>query len=182
MQRPQNEPTSRRDFMKQSTTVAVGAGLLGALSPRAFAKGEDTVRVGLVGAGGGGCGAVGDCLRANPATKLVAVGEIFDDRLQAGLAGLQSAFGSGAGRVAVDEAHRFSGFDAYEKVLGSDIDLVILATPPGFRPYHFEAAVKAGKNIFMEKPVAVDGPGIRRVLAANEIAKQKNLKVGVGLQ
>jgi myo-inositol 2-dehydrogenase / D-chiro-inositol 1-dehydrogenase len=181
---PENESTSRREFMKKSTAAAVGAGLLGgvALSPRAYAKGDDTIRVGLVGAGGRGCGAVGDCLRANPATKLVAVGEIFEDRLQSGLKGLQSAFHSQADRVAVDQSHQFTGFDAYEKVLNSGIDLVILATPPGFRPFHFEAAVQAGKNIFMEKPVAVDGPGIRRVLAANEIAKSKNLKVGVGLQ
>jgi len=184
MQLPQNERTSRREFMQKSTAAAVGAGLLSsvALSPRAFAKGDDTIRVGLVGAGGRGCGAVGDCLRANPATKLVAVGEIFDDRLQSGLKGLQEAFHSQPDRIAVDEAHRFSGFDAYKKVLDSGIDLVILATPPGFRPFHFEAAVNAGKNIFMEKPVAVDGPGVRRVLAANEIAKSKNLKVGVGLQ
>jgi myo-inositol 2-dehydrogenase/D-chiro-inositol 1-dehydrogenase len=182
MQNPQNERTSRRDFMKTSTTVAVGAGLLGALSPRVFAKGSDTLRIGLVGTGGRGCGAVGDCLRANPATKLVAVGEIFEDRLQSGLKGLEEAFHSQTGRIAVDEAHRFTGFDAYHQVLASDIDLVILATPPGFRPIHFEAAVNAGKNVFMEKPVAVDGPGIRRVLAANEVAKSKNLKVGVGLQ
>jgi myo-inositol 2-dehydrogenase/D-chiro-inositol 1-dehydrogenase len=184
MQLPPNERTSRREFMKSSTAAAVGAGLLGglALSPRAFAKGDDTIRVGLIGCGGRGCGAVGDCLRANEATKLVAVGEIFEDRLQAGLKGLQAAFHSQPDRIAVDEAHRFTGFDAYKQVLGSGIDLVILATPPGFRPFHFEAAVQAGKNIFMEKPVAVDGPGVRRVLAANEVAKSKNLKIGVGLQ
>jgi predicted dehydrogenase len=184
MSLPQNERTSRRDFMKTSTTVAVGAGLLSsvALSPRAYAKGDDTIRVGLVGAGGRGCGAVGDCLTANPATKLVAIADIFEDRMQSGLEGVTSAFRSHPGRIAVDEAHRFSGFDAYQKVINSDVDLVILATPPGFRPYHFEAAVSAGKNIFMEKPLAVDGPGVRRILAANEIAKAKNLKVGVGLQ
>ena len=138
MQLPQNERTSRREFMQKSTTAAVGAGLLSsvALSTRAFAKGDDTIRVGLIGAGGRGCGAARS-LRANPATKLVAVGEIFDDRLQSGLKGLQEAFDSQPDRIAVDEDHRFSGFDAYKKVLDSGIDLVILATPPGFRPYSF---------------------------------------------
>src|SRR5580704_1749543 len=114
MQLPQNERTSRREFMQKSTAVAVGAGLLSSvsLSPRAFAKGDDTIRVGLIGAGGRGCGAVGDCLRANPTTKLVAVGEIFVDRLESGLKGLQATFESEPDRIAVDEAHRFSGFDA----------------------------------------------------------------------
>ncbi|MEX0728216.1 MAG: Gfo/Idh/MocA family oxidoreductase, partial [Planctomycetaceae bacterium] len=95
---------------------------------------------------------------------------------------ISAQFTSQPGRVAVDEDHKFVGFDAYKNVLDSDIDLVILATPPGFRPIHFEAAVNAGKHIFMEKPVATDVPGVRKVLAAVEIARTKNLAVGVGLQ
>jgi myo-inositol 2-dehydrogenase / D-chiro-inositol 1-dehydrogenase len=179
-----NDCTSRRDFMKTSTAAAVGTGLLGglALSPRLYAAGDDTIRIGLVGCGGRGIGAVGDTLKANKRMKLVAAADIFEDRLESGLGSLERSFHSHKGHVAVDRDHRFSGFDGYQKVLASDIDLVILATPPGFRPIHFEAAVNAGKNIFTEKPLGVDGPGVRRVLAANEIAKSRNLKIGVGLQ
>jgi predicted dehydrogenase len=178
-----SDRSSRRDFLKAST-AAVGAGLVAqsGLAPRAFAAGSDVIKIGLVGCGGRGAGAVGDNLRANQGTRLVAVGDIFEDRLESGVRAIQAALRSEPDRVAVDRDHQFSGFDAYEKVLASDVDLVVLATPPGFRPIHFEAAVKAGKHVFMEKPVAVDGPGIRRVLAANEIAEAKNLRVGVGLQ
>lgn len=179
-----NERTSRRDFMKTSTAAAVGTGLLGgmALSPRAYASGSDTIRIGLVGCGGRGSGAVENALAANENARLVAMGDVFGDMLHSHLRGLKYRFQAQPERVDVKPEHMYVGFDAYQKVLGSPIDVVILATPPGFRPIHFEAAVKAGKNIFTEKPLGVDGPGIRRVLAANEHAKAKNLKVGVGLQ
>ena len=179
-----NERTSRRDFMKTSTAAAVGTGLLGglALSPRAYASGSDMIRIGLVGCGGRGSGAAHQALSTKGNVKLVAMADAFEDQLQSSLRNLERQFGSHPERVAVDPDHQFVGFDAYEKLLASPVDLVILATPPGFRPIHFEAAVKAGKNIFTEKPLGVDGPGIRRVLTANEHAKAKNLKVGVGLQ
>src|SRR5690606_37969497 len=112
----------------------------------------------------------------------VAVGDAFVERLDDGLTSLQKAFESQPGRVSVDDDHKFVGLDAYRKVIDSDVDLVILATPPGFRPTHFEYAVEKGRHIFMEKPVAVDAPGVRRVLAAAEKAKAQQLKVGVGLQ
>lgn len=176
------DQTSRREFMKTSTLAAVGTGLLGtaALSPRAYAAGDDTIRIGLVGCGGRGSGATKDHLLANERAKLVAVGDVFPDMMEQGLRGLRNQFTSD--RIAVDPDHQFVGFDAYQKVLDSPIDIVILATPPGFRPIHFEAAVKSGKNIFMEKPVATDAVGVRKVLEAAEAAKAKNLKVGVGLQ
>jgi myo-inositol 2-dehydrogenase/D-chiro-inositol 1-dehydrogenase len=179
-----NEPTSRRDFMKTSTVAAVGTGLLGglALSPRAYAAGSDRIRIGLVGCGGRGSGAANQALSTKGNVQLVAMADAFEDQLQSSLRSLQKQFESQPERVAVEPDHQFTGFDAYEKLLASPIDLVILATPPGFRPIHFEAAVKAGKNIFTEKPLGVDGPGVRRVLAANEHAKEKNLKIGVGLQ
>ena len=179
-----NERTSRRDFMKTSTAVAVGTGLLGglSLSPRAYASGDDTIRIGLVGCGGRGSGAAHQALSTKGNVKLVAMADAFENQLQSSLKNLKRQFDPQSGRVAVDPDHQFVGFDAYEKLLASNVDLVILATPPGFRPIHFEAAVKAGKNIFTEKPLGVDGPGVRRVLAANEHAKAKNLKVGVGLQ
>ncbi len=170
--------------MKTSTAAAVGTGLLGGLapSPRAYASGSDMIRIGLVGCGGRGSGAAHQALSTKGNVKLVAMADAFEDQLQSSLRNLKRQFGSQPERVAVDPDHQFVGFDAYEKLLASPVDLVILATPPGFRPIHFEAAVKAGKNIFTEKPLGVDGPGIRRVLAANEHAKAKNLKVGVGLQ
>jgi myo-inositol 2-dehydrogenase/D-chiro-inositol 1-dehydrogenase len=179
-----NDRTSRRDFIKTSTVAAVGTGLLGglALSPRAYAAGSDRIRIGLVGCGGRGSGAALQALSTKGNVQLVAMADAFEDQLQSSLRNLQSHFESQPDRVAVEPDHQFVGFDAYEKILASPIDLVILATPPGFRPIHFEAAVKAGKNIFTEKPLGVDGPGVRRVLAANEHAKEKNLKIGVGLQ
>ena len=111
------------------------------------------------------------------------MGDAFENSLESSLRNITSSMkDQAAERVAVDAEHKFAGFDAYQKVIDSGVDLVILATPPGFRPIHFEAAVKAGKHVFMEKPVAVDAPGVRQVLAAVEEAKTRNLKVGVGLQ
>jgi predicted dehydrogenase len=112
-------------------------------------------------------------------TKLVAVADAFEDRISACLEGLSRTHGD---KVSVPADHRFVGFDGYQEVLQCNIDVVVLATPPGFRPLHFEAAVQAKKHIFMEKPVAVDVPGVRRVLHANEHAKANNLMVAVGLQ
>jgi len=181
-----DQAASRRDFLKASTAIAASASVLGNLnmSSGAFAGGDDTIRVGLIGAGGRGRGAASQALSTEGNVKLVAVADAFSDRLEEGLEYVKKEMAKRKTpeRVAVDEAQKFVGFDAYQKVIDSDVDLVILATPPGFRPIHFEAAVNAGKHIFMEKPVAVDGPGIRQVLAAAKVAKEKGLAVGVGLQ
>jgi predicted dehydrogenase len=107
--------------------------------------------------------------------------DTFSDRLEGSLKVLQAQEGL-KDRIDVPDDRKFVGFDAYQKAIDAGPDLVILATPPGFRPIHFEAAVKAGKHVFMEKPVATDAPGVRRVLAAAEESKKKNLGVGVGLQ
>src|SRR5207253_9690175 len=112
-------------------------------------------------------------------TKLVALADAFADRLEASLELLKKS--EVADRVAVDNDHRFVGFDAYQKLLGSGVDVVLLATPPHFRPLHLHAAVAAGKHVFAEKPVAVDAPGVRKILAACEEAKKKNLAVVSGL-
>ncbi len=183
MTRNENESTSRREFMKVST-VAVGTGLLGglALSPRAYAKGDDTIRVGLVGCGGRGTGAAHQALSTAGNVQLVAMADAFPDQLQNSLMHLKKIFASQPGRVEVYPEHQHVGFDAYQKLLAGPVDLVILATPPGFRPIHFDAAVKAGKHIFTEKPIATDAPGVRKFLDAVKVAKEKNLKVGVGLQ
>jgi myo-inositol 2-dehydrogenase / D-chiro-inositol 1-dehydrogenase len=176
--------TTRREFLKTSGAVALGAGLASqfSMAQHAHAAGSDeTIRIALIGCGGRGTGAAEDTLRANRNVKLVAMADVFEDRLKSSLHRLEKN-GEFKATMDVPKDRQFVGFDAYEKALGTDCDMVILATPPGFRPQHFEAAVKANKHVFMEKPVATDAPGVRRVLAAVEESKKKNLGVGVGLQ
>lgn len=172
---------TRRDFLQTSTATALSAAAVAQLSLTSgvYAAGDDVIKVGLVGCGGRGTGAAGQALSTEGNVKLVAMGDAFADSLNGSLNNLKRGH---ADRVAVDDSHKFVGFDAYKQVIDSGVDLVILATPPGFRPTHFEYAVSKGKNVFMEKPVAVDGPGVRKVLEAVKVAKEKNLKVGVGLQ
>ncbi len=174
---------SRRDFLKSSSAAALTAGLVGSLSNRAYAAVDDTIKVGLVGCGGRGTGAAAQTLAAPGNVKLVAVADAFKDQIPRAIEQItKSVEGNATATVDVPEERQFSGFDGYKQVLEQDIDLVVFATPPGFRPIHFAAAVEAGKHVFMEKPVAVDGPGVRQVLEAAQRAKEKNLKVGVGLQ
>ena len=186
MTKPQSAPgtavPSRRDFIKQSSAV-VGAGLAASLvTPGGVHAGADeTIRIGLIGCGGRGTGAAAQALSTSGPVKLVAMADAFEDRLEGSLSELQKKEAL-LDRIDVPVERRFSGFDAYNDVLNSGVDMVILATPPGFRPIHFAAAVEADKHVFMEKPVAVDGPGVRKVLEAAQAAKQKSLAVGVGLQ
>ena len=173
---------SRRDFIKTTSgIVAAGAAVSPAVGWAApHVAGSDSVRIGLVGCGGRGTGAAIQAMNTNSGeVRLTAMGDAFEDRLNGCLETCTNAHKE---KVQVPAEQRFIGYDAYKKVLESDIDLVILATPPGFRPLHFEAAVKSGKHVFMEKPVAVDGPGVRRVVKACEVADEKNLLVQVGLQ
>ncbi|MCC7085669.1 MAG: Gfo/Idh/MocA family oxidoreductase [Pirellulales bacterium] len=175
---------NRREFLKTSSAAAVGVGLAAqfSLARQAHAaENDDTIRIALVGCGGRGTGAIQDSLQANQRVKLIAMADAFGDRLNSSLDQLMRN-GKIAPMIDVPEDRRFVGLDAYQKALATDCDLVILATPPGFRPIHFEAAVSANKHVFMEKPVATDAPGVRRVLAAVEESKKKNLGVGVGLQ
>lgn len=172
---------SRRLFLKNSSKAVAGGALLSTLGVERFAHGalspSDTVRIALVGCGGRGSGAANQALSTSGPVKLVAVADAFKDQTEKGLNQLKKH----GDKVDVPEEHRFVGFDAYKQAIQL-ADLVILATPPGFRPIHFEEAIRQGKHVFMEKPVAVDPPGVRKVLAAAEEAKKKNLKVGVGLQ
>jgi len=172
--------TTRRDFLKKTSSAVAGGTLLGGLTLErsAFAAGSDTLRIALIGCGGRGSGAADQALSTSGGVKLVAMADVFEDHLQGSLGNLKKQH---ADRVEVPKEHQFIGFDAYKQAIAL-ADVVVLATPPGFRPIHFEEAVKQGKNIFMEKPVATDAAGVRRVLAAAEEAKKKNLKVGVGLQ
>lgn len=167
--------STRRDFL---TATAVGAGLA-ALAPSVYAAGPDTLQVGLIGCGGRGTGAAEQALLADPNVKLVALGDVFPDRLTTCLRDLKNIEGIAA-KLAVTPDTCFSGFDAYKKVIPL-CDVVLLATPPHFRPAHLEAAVDAGKHVFAEKPVAVDGPGCRRVLEVARKAKEKNLSLVSGL-
>jgi len=174
--------TSRRDFIKTGSSLLVAGGMVGSslsIARGAHAFGSDTIKIGLVGCGGRGTGAAVQAMNTEGDVKLVAMGDVFPDRLQTAY---RTAKGKHGDNVDVPRERQFVGFDAYKRVLETDIDLVILATPPGFRSLHFEAAVKSGKHIFAEKPVATDAPGVRRFLAANALAKKQNLAVAVGLQ
>ena len=170
---------NRRSFL-QTTSTVVGGALVGALSIEraAHAAGSDEIKIALIGCGGRGSGAANQALSTEGKIKLIAMADAFPDRLNNSLSELKKAK---AEKVDVPEEHKFIGFDAYKKAIAL-ADVVILATPPGFRPIHFEEAVKQGKHVFMEKPVSTDAPGVRRVLAAAAEAKKKNLKVAVGLQ
>ncbi|MDI6401450.1 Gfo/Idh/MocA family oxidoreductase [Balneolaceae bacterium ANBcel3] len=176
-----NRGISRRDFVKASTITAGGL-LLSSLpvGASAFAAGSETLKVALIGAGGRGTGAAFDAIRAGDGIKIVAVADLFQDRLDSCMSQLEQAFG-GTDKLDVPQERRFVGFNAYKKAT-AEADIVLLCAPPGFRPDHYEEAVRQGKHVFMEKPVATDAPGIRRVLEAGEIAKQKGLNVVVGLQ
>ena len=185
-------PYSRREFLKTSTVAAVGATIAANFNSvtGAHAAGGDTIKVGLIGCGGRGTGAAMNVLSAAPGVKLVAMGDAFRDRLDESRTTLLSKLGEQASKTGskitdildVPNDRCFVGFDAFDKVIASDVNYIILATPPAFRPQHLMAAVAAGKNVFTEKPVAVDGPGIRSVLATYETARSKGLGIGAGTQ
>jgi myo-inositol 2-dehydrogenase/D-chiro-inositol 1-dehydrogenase len=170
----------RREFLKTSALVAGGVMINGV----AFASGgahssvDDTIKIALIGCGGRGTGAAFQALGTKQNLKLVAMADAFSDRLESAYKELSEKY---ADKIDVPKERRFVGFDAYKKAIAL-ADVVLLATPPGFRPSHFEEAINQNKHVFMEKPVAVDSPGIRKVLATAELAKQKKLNVVVGLQ
>jgi predicted dehydrogenase len=172
---------SRRDFLKRSGTTVAGAALAGSLgiARSAHAQGSDLIKIALVGCGSRGTGAAIQALRnkAHRNVKLVAVADAFADRLNNSLGAIEAHC---KGQIDVPEDRRFVGLGSYQQAIDCDTDMVLLCTPPGFRPMQFEAAVKAGRHVFMEKPVATDGPGIRKVLAAGEDAKKKGFAVAVG--
>ncbi len=169
---------SRRSFLKSSAVVAGAAPFIARRSFAQVSPGE-TLRVGLIGCGGRGTGAAAQALASDLNVKLVALGDAFKDRLESSLDLLQKQKDI-AEKIEVPESRRFVGFDAYEKVIAAS-DVVLLATPPHFRPMHLKAAIDAGKHVFAEKPVAVDAPGVRSVLASCAEAKRKNLSLVSGL-
>jgi myo-inositol 2-dehydrogenase / D-chiro-inositol 1-dehydrogenase len=171
------ERPSRRGFLKVSSAAAVAGAL--PLAAHVHAAGSDEIKIALIGCGGRGLSAAVQAIRnaAGARVKLVALADAFQDRVDSA----QKIIGTQLpDRVDVPDERKFVGLDAYQKATQCDVDMVLLCGPPGFRPAQFEAAVAAGKHVFMEKPVATDAPGVRRIMAANELAKQKGLAVAVG--
>ncbi len=179
--------TSRRDFMKVSSAAVAGAALAGGLgfARGAHAAGSGEMKVVLIGCGGRGQGAIRNCMDAGNAAgtkiRLIAAADAFEDNVRGAVASLKKE-DAYKGNVDVPDDQIFWGLDAYEKAIAAGPDMVILATPPGFRPIHYKAAIEANKQVFMEKPCCVDAPGYRSLLETNKLADQKGLKVGVGLQ
>ncbi len=200
-----SNPISRRSLLRRT---AVGASAFTIVNPHLVrGAGKETLRAGLVGCGGRGTQAVVDSLTGNENIELVAMADVFEDHLEGSLKQLREPryIGRHAGitverngqqktmtaqdlvdsigpRIKVEPDHHFVGFDAYQKLLKSDIDIVMLTTPPGYRPVHFEAAVEAGKHVFAEKPIATDATGVRRFMAAGKKAAEKKLTVMSGAQ
>jgi predicted dehydrogenase len=173
-----NSPTTRREFLK--TSALLGSALAApAIRPGTlFAKGNtETLKVGLIGCGGRGTGAANQALHADPNVALTAMGDAFQDQLDKSLQSLQKECGD---KVKVTPENRFVGLDAYQKVIESGVDVVLLTTPPGFRPVHLKAAIEAGKHVFCEKPMATDAPGVRSVVESAKLAKDRNLSLVAG--
>ena len=174
---------TRREFLITSSLLAAAPTVLVGTSTSiaaVHAGGSDILKVGLIGCGGRGTGAALDALNADQNVQLTAMADVFEDRLVSSLETLQRNAETAA-RVKVPEDRRFVGFDAYNQLIGTDVDVVLMATPPHFRPAHLKAAVDAGKHAFCEKPVAVDSPGVRSVLETCKQAKEKGLSIVSGL-
>jgi predicted dehydrogenase len=169
---------TRRDFVKTAAVATVAAAIPGNLG--LHAAGSDAIKIGVIGCGGRGIGATLDCLKAATGVEVVALGDLVPDRVESALNRLKKDFPD---RVKVPVDRRFTGFDNYLKVCACpDVNLIVTAAPPGFRPLHLKAAVEAGKHVFMEKPVAVDPVGIRSVIASSDLAEQKGLAIVAGTQ
>ena len=168
---------SRRDFVKAS--AALGAAAWASGTSRIFAGGSDKIKLGVIGCGGRGTYDTTNCLNAAENVELVAMGDLFRDRLDRCRRQLTEKLGA---KVKVTNDTCFEGWDAHKKVLACDVDMVILTEPPQFRPSHLRAAIEAGKHVFAEKPVAVDPVGVRSVIETSQLADQKNLTIVAGTQ
>jgi len=190
---PRSIGLDRRSLV-QAGAGAAAATVLGrtpALARSAFAGGSDAIKIGLIGCGGRGTGAALDALKADPGVVLVAMGDVFPDRLAGSLRAINNAAAQLAEdienpldlreRIQVPEDSQFVGFDAYQQVIDSDVDVVLLATPPHFRPAHLRAAIEADKHVFCEKPISTDAPGVRSVLETTQMAHDKGLSLVSGL-
>ena len=181
MNEPNERLTSRRRFLQRAGQLAAASALAGVVVPHVHAREDNTIRIALIGCGGRGTGAAANALQTKGGpVKLVAMADIFPQKLATSFGNLQQQF---AGQVDVPDDRRFIGFDAYRMAVDClhPGDVAIFATYPAFRWVHFTYAIEKGVNVFMEKPVTVDGPSTRRMLALAEQSVKKNLKVGVGL-
>lgn len=177
MNTPSTHLATRREFLKTSAVLGTALAAPAILPGNLFAQNSETLRVGLIGCGGRGSGAASQALNADKNVILTAMADVFDDPLQRSLAALQKEHGD---RVKVTPDKCFVGLDGFQKVIDSGVDVVLLCSPPGFRPEHLKAAVKAGKHVFCEKPMATDSPGVRSVFESVRTAKEKNLAVVAG--
>jgi myo-inositol 2-dehydrogenase/D-chiro-inositol 1-dehydrogenase len=169
---------SRREFLKTTTVTSAAAALL-ATGNYAFAGGADKIKIGLIGCGGRGTGAAAQALNADPGVVLVAMGDVVKSQIDNSLAAIKGE-GEIASRVQATPDNCFVGLDSYQKVINSGVDVVLLTSPPGFRPMHIKAAVEAGKHIFAEKPMATDAVGVRMALEAVKVAQAKKLNLVAG--
>ncbi|MGA2257466.1 MAG: Gfo/Idh/MocA family oxidoreductase, partial [Thermoguttaceae bacterium] len=169
---------SRRTFLKGTTAAAAGL-TLSSLTRSAHAAGSDKIKVALIGCGGRGSGAIRNCLDADPAIQVVAVADAFEGPATNAARSLKR---ERPDRVDIPKDRVFVGLDAYQKAIDCGIDMIVTATPPGFRPMIYNAAIAAGKHVFMEKPCCVDAPGFNLLMYTNKMAEEKGLKVGVGFQ
>ena len=171
-------PQARRDFLKAS---ALGTVLAAGFPAILSAQSTKAIKIGLVGCGGRGTGAASQALNADDYSELTAVADVYQERIDESLNQLRTVSdGKISHKVKVDPKNQFVGLDAYQKLIDSGVDVVLLATPPGFRPQHIRAVIEAGKHVFCEKPVAVDAPGVRDVLESVKLAKQKNISLVSG--
>ena len=194
MKNTSESSSSRRDFLKHSTVAVVSGMLAGSIREMQAADAPVTtpkprekyqivntspLKVGLIGCGGRGSGAARQALMADSNVQLTAIGDAFTDRAERGLNALRADKEIDP-KISVKPENIFSGLDAYQKVIASGVDVVILTTPPGFRPMHLKAAIEAGKHVFCEKPMATDAPGVRSVMESAKLAKSKNLALVAG--
>ena len=179
-QSAEESKSTRRAFLAQSAALTGTIAATGLITPRSVhAAGSDSLRIGLIGCGGRGCGAVASALGVHPDAQLTAMCDAFKDRMVLSRKTLQKRCGE---QIAVDDDHLFDGFDGYQKLLESGVDVAILAESPHFRPIHAEACVEAGVHTFLEKPMAVDAPGVRRILSAGQKAEKKGLSFVSGFE
>lgn len=177
-------PSSRRSFLSTAGKAGAAASFMIIRPELVRGQGKARLKAGVIGCGGRGTGAIIDLLTGTENVDITAMGDMFEDRLERSLNQIRERAPriNAAERIKVEPDHRFMGPNAYQRVLQTDVDIVLLAAPPGYRPLHFEAAVKAGKHIFAEKPFAVDAVGCRKVMAACEEARRKNLTIMTGAQ
>jgi predicted dehydrogenase len=171
------DPLTRRSFLHRGAAGAAGAALVGAFPHIVNAQAAKAIKIGIVGCGGRGSGALTDSMNADPSVVLTAMGDVHADRLETSFKNIST---SRPDQVKVPDNQKFSGFDAIDRVLATDIDIVLLTTPPGFRPAHLHKAINAGKHVFCEKPLGVDAPAIRHAMEAVKKAKEKNLAIQTG--